>query len=666
MNILSQIHNSEQILIWPEFTWASTVNGTILLFTVLAIAYILHKLAKKRNERTKAYRERILAKLDLRVFQSKDIILFHEFIYQLSYTKLRKISEDPAWYAKYFIVEFMKFLGDHTNIPSWKIVLLVQLTDTAVSLSENSQPGYIPAILQINTKEDSAILLEVDEASDISLGKRISGKIYAKRGDNLLSLKKNPNVQLYFQNWNNIWFKVTATLRSHNEMGFDLFIKDIPEKDNIRTTNWIEAPREKKFVETKVVQEPIEPGEIYKEYKDSLTTILEYSSVAPDVAGQIRNLVKSFMEHPGYIRRKHRQEDYKILIQLYRACFLKFRSQTENIPKPVLLFMYFFFLDETLVSERRIIDLESSVAALKVTSATASESKSKILIHLFPDWLNLVLGGKRNPSKNQMGQTYDQVEKSKLLWNQGAEVKNLRDKEYLLKLLDWELDSLLYMGILGISLNPNFAYPILSEDQFYGDTAGSLLHPHKISTSVEKILKMDPGLFSREVNANSSSNLKIVNWMRKEYFADFILLPYGGDRGVLWQDTSEGNISRSRLLFPTVFKENIDLAVTKALGEFRWETERSFRGRKWKDSPPDTMTSQYNEYLEYFPNSPSLTFEAKKKIKEQWTKARQNIKDMFAVDYANWILYEQIPGRSKLNAKVREILSRYIQLNLAA
>ena len=345
---------------------------------------------------------------------------------------------------------------------------------------------------------------------------------------------------------------------------------------------------------------------------------------------------------------------------------MKFRSQTENIPKPVLLFMYFFFLDETLVSENRIRDLESSVTALKVNSIVASESKEKILIHLFPDWLNLVLGGKRYPSKNQMGQTYDQVEKSKLLWNQGAEVKNLRDKEYLLNLLDWELDSLLYMGILGISLNPNFAYPILSEDQFYGDTAGSLLHPFKISASAEEVLKSDPRLFSREVNANSTSNLKVVNWMRKEYFADFILLPYGGDRGVLWQDTSEGNLSRSRLLFPTVFKENINLTVAKVLGEFRWETERSFRGRKWKDSPPDTMTSQYNEYLEFFPKSTSLTFEAKKKIKVQWTKARQNIKDMFAIDYANWILYERIPGRSKLNANVREILSKYIQLNLAA
>ncbi len=660
--ILSQISDSGQVLIWPEFSWVSLVQGVTFLTFLFAIVFLFQKVVRVRNQRIHAYREMILAKLNLRAFYSKDVILLHEFLHHVTYSRLRKMAEVTSWYSEYFIPQFLEFIGNHTNLPAWKCILLVQTLDRSTNVSGDSSEKYLTGILQINTKENVPIVLECPGMDADSVDRRIPAKIYAKRGADLLSHMKNPKVQLYFRKENHIWFRSNAVLRFYKDTNLTLQIKSAPEEDAIKTKEWVDLVREKKFIEPKSQPSPKNSDVFLEEYMDSISQILAYSGLQQNICGQIRNLVKTYKEHPGYIRREHKQEDYKILIRLYKACFVKFRSQTENVPKPVLLFMYFFFLDETLVSNKRIIDLEASIAVLKSASPMLPNSGVKISIHLLPDWLNLVLGGKKNPSKNQMGQSYDQVQKSKLLWNQGEEVKNLRDKEYLLRLLDWELDSLLYTGLLGISLNPNLSYPILSEDRFYGNTEASLLYPRKISSSVEQVLKMDAGLFNRLVCVTSPLNTNQQDWIRKEFFADCILLPYAGDRGVLWQETSDGNLARSRLLFPTVFKENIGLAVTKTLGEFRWETERTFRGRKWKDSLPVTLTSQYNEYLEMFQKDPDLTSEAKKKVEQQWSNVRRNIKDMFSVDYANWILYEVV-GKPRLNRNAREILTRFVPTN---
>lgn len=231
--------------------------------------------------------------------------------------------------------------------------------------------------------------------------------------------------------------------------------------------------------------------------------------------------------------------------------------------------------------------------------------------------------------------------------------------EDLLHLLDWELSNLLFNGLIGVSANPNLAYPILSEDQMYGETDAFLVTREKINSVVDHVHKIDKHLFYRQISFEPEQTPGKPELAMKEICPDCIILPVFGSRGVLWQEITSGLSSRGRLVFPQILNENMTLAITRTLGEFRWEMERTVRGRKWKDSSPPSLTSEYYLYLENYRKSPALTPDAKKGIDQQLLKYRKNLKDMFASDYSYWILFES-SGKLRLNRVARDILNRYV------
>ncbi|MEI7012514.1 hypothetical protein [Leptospira licerasiae] len=655
MLILGQDPGSP-ILIWPEFSWTPVISGGIFLVLLLTVIYLLQRYLRRQNRLTFEYRTKIVSKLKLNHFNSRDTNLFHTFLDQVDNADLKRLAEDPSWYRKYFLPEFLQFLAEQSNLPAWKDILIVHTLDRLIEDHKAIAKNFITAILETDSEERFPALLGIQELDENSLNRTIRARIYTKKVGATFSLTRYERIQILIPNENKQWLKSEAILISQEGTNLTLQIKTIPELDEKKSEEWIETARTNPASATL-------PGIIPDEYINSLAQILDYSGLNPSICEEITRLVTAYKEHPGLTRRSHRQEDYKILIRLYKVCFLKFRSQTTSVPKPVLLFIHFFFLDEGLVSPKRLQDLELAIPALRSSVNNRQYQEVKLSVHLLPDWLNLILAGKKNPSQNHLGQTYDQIQKSNLRWNQDAEAKNIMNKEYLLHILDWELENILYMGLLGVSLNPNFAYPILSEDQFYGATESNLTFPDKILSNAERVLKIDTSIFRREISGVSNTNPSQTDLYRKEFFADCILLPYSGNRGVLWQDTSVGNQDYSRLLFPLVMTENATLVVTKTLGEFRWETERTLRGRKWKDPIPVSLTSEYFSYLENFQRNPNLTSEAKKRIEQQWVKVGKNIKDMFSLDYAYWILMEA-EGKPRLNRSVREILNRFVPIQI--
>ncbi|PJZ75409.1 hypothetical protein [Leptospira neocaledonica] len=655
MLILGQ-DSGNPILIWPEFSWTPVISGAIFLVLLFTVIYLLQRYLRGQNRLALEYRAKIVSKLQLHHFNSKDTNLFHTFLDQVDNLDLKRLAEDPSWYRKHFLPEFLQFLAEQSNLPAWKDILIIHTLDHLIEDHKTTAKNFITAILETDSEERFPALLGIQELDENSLNKAIRARIYTKKVGATFSLTRYERMQILIPDENKQWLKSEAILISQEGTNLTLQIKTVPELDEKKTEEWIETPKTSPAG-------PAHPSIIPDEYVNSLAQILEYSGLHASTCEEITRLVHAYKEHPGLIRRRHRQEDYKILIRLYKVCFIKFRSQTTNIPKPVLLFIYFFFLDEGLLSAKRLQDLELAIATLKSSMTDRQYQEVKLSIHLLPDWLNLILAGKKNPSQNHMGQTYDQIQKSNLRWNQEPEAKNIMNKEYLLHILDWELENILYMGLLGISLNPNFAYPILSEDQFYGATEANLTFTDKILSNAERVSKIDTSIFQRQVTAISNTDPSHTEQYRKEFFADCILLPYSGNRGVLWQETSIGNQDYSRLLFPVVMTENATLVVTKTLGEFRWETERSMRGRKWKDPIPASLTSEYYSYLENFQKNPNLTIEAKKRIEQQWVKVGKNIKDMFSIDYAYWILLEA-EGKPRLNRVVREILNRFVPIQI--
>ncbi|TGK01678.1 hypothetical protein EHO59_11235 [Leptospira semungkisensis] len=642
------------ILIWPEFSWSSVAKGTIFLVAVLLTAYFVQRHLRRKNSLSKEYKTRILTKLQLHKFHSKDIPLFHSFLDQVSDTDLKRLAEDPAWYRRYFLPEFLQFLAEQSNRPAWKDILTIHTLDHLIEDHQGHPKKFITAILKTDSEEIFPALIKTQELDASSVQKEFKAVIYTKKGNSSFSLSRYGKIQVLIPNESKRWFRSEAILISQEGTSLILQLQTSPELDPKIDEQWTDTTKA-----DSIFKDPAVP----EEYKNSLLQILEYSGLNTSHQGEIVRLVGIFKEHPGLLRRQHKEEDYKILIHLYKACFIKFRAHRASVPKPVLLFLHYFYLDEELFPTKRIKELENAISNFQTSISDLQYAEAKLSIHLLPDWLNLILAGKKKPSKNQLGQSYEQVKKSELRWNQTLEEENLQSKEYLSHILDWELENLLSHGLTGISLSPNLSYPISAEDQFYGLTEDNLAFPNNIITQAEKVLKTDPGLFIRQLNDSPSSNQSPDNSSKREMYADCILLPYAGNRGILWQDSVEDNLSYCRILFPMILGEKLTLIVTKVLGEFRWETERSLRGHKWKESIPASITSEYFNYIENFRRNPHLTVEAKKRVDQQWTKTGKNIKDMFSIDYANWILLEA-EGKPRLNRIAREILNRFVPIQI--
>ena len=93
-------------------------------------------------------------------------------------------------------------------------------------------------------------------------------------------------------------------------------------------------------------------------------------------------------------------------------------------------------------------------------------------------------------------------------------------------------------------------------------------------------------------------------------------------------------------------------------GRFRWEMCRKIQGVHWNDITEPSLTSEYNDYIQYYRKNHELTAEAREKVKNALYKAKNNYREVFVKDYQNWIKYES-RGSFRLNKVARDIIFRY-------
>jgi hypothetical protein len=141
---------------------------------------------------------------------------------------------------------------------------------------------------------------------------------------------------------------------------------------------------------------------------------------------------------------------------------------------------------------------------------------------------------------------------------------------------------------------------------------------------------------------------------------DIILMPNVGSGGTCWQEI-EGmrRTTPGRMMISAFHLENLEKTLVSLIGDFRWEFCRRVQGLRWNDVSDHSLTSDYYDYVMFYQKNRALSAEAKEKIKLSLTRARNNFKTMFVMDYSNWILYES-KGSVKLNKVVRQIMADYV------
>ncbi len=146
--------------------------------------------------------------------------------------------------------------------------------------------------------------------------------------------------------------------------------------------------------------------------------------------------------------------------------------------------------------------------------------------------------------------------------------------------------------------------------------------------NIKKIEELDPSIFERKFRQNVH-----------RIYPNVILTPGYGNYGICWEPYDRYNkaTSRGRIAIP-IFARNPRLAVTVALGDFRWQVAKEMAGYHWMD---EGLTARYYEYLTSH-------------------KIKGDIKTRFISDYVLWITKES-EGIQKLEDNdLRYIFWRFV------
>lgn len=107
--------------------------------------------------------------------------------------------------------------------------------------------------------------------------------------------------------------------------------------------------------------------------------------------------------------------------------------------------------------------------------------------------------------------------------------------------------------------------------------------------------------------------------------------PNVGTRAALWQEIEgKKRDSKARMIMPIFLAEN-DMTFTALCGEYRWEITKTEQGVHWNDLKDLSLTSEYNDYIQFYKKNREFNTEQREKIKKQIQKAGSNLEELFCV-----------------------------------
>lgn len=392
-----------------------------------------------------------------------------------------------------------------------------------------------------------------------------------------------------------------------------------------------------------------------EEMKDSFSTILNYAGIEEEKAAEMKTAIQSFLmledkfsaeDFARGLRKRLAENHY----QIYYRVFLKAKEE-EKLPRVIEMFLKYGFVDERLLTQEQ----QLSLYFLEEEEFTPDNCT---VFNIY-EWLTAIYEGKREPSKNEFDQDY--TESITTMKKQGK----ITEKEATNRLTDpklkveYEIQNMFRYNNRTTSGQISSFVPFLHKDQWSIDISRMQVTPARVMEAIDTLLKVDYSIFDREVlYVNPSKNIK-KEYIVKRIYPDIILMPNIGSQGVMWQELSgKRRDSVARFLLPIFTDLNLVSLLTKVFGRFRWELCRTIEGTAWNDIKHKSLTSEYSDYLQFYRKNKDLSEEKKEKLKLQIQKARNNSREIFVMDYEQWITYEST-GAIKLNKPVREMLATY-------
>lgn len=389
------------------------------------------------------------------------------------------------------------------------------------------------------------------------------------------------------------------------------------------------------------------------EIKDALETILNYAEAAPDTTEAFRKAILEFRENErrydssddGRVFRRNLSKHY---FEIYNAAFLKTRESHDVVPSEVKMMLQFGFVDEVLAGE------ENTSMLYSLLHNYSPDPEGKVVSAY--EWLNMIYDLKVEPSRNEFDQDYPTYLREQKTMGEITQEKMDELMESGRDRFLFEAKNLFALGCRVTFGNAAGFVPVFDKLNLIRPMNKAFLTPAILNEVLNKFRSVDFGLFSRQKsysNPGLGINQIFLNDIITPYF---ILMPVTGSRGSLWQEIEGKNRSTpARMLLPAFFIDNLEDAVLKLCGDFRWEMCKTEQGIHWNDVTDPSLTAYYCDYLQFFKKNHSLSEEMKEKVRTQLKKFSNNYKNFFIADYVTYINYEA-EGSPRLNKVAREIL----------
>ncbi|MCR5755144.1 MAG: hypothetical protein K6G30_10080 [Acetatifactor sp.] len=387
----------------------------------------------------------------------------------------------------------------------------------------------------------------------------------------------------------------------------------------------------------------------------SLNTILEFADAGSEVTASFRQHVQAYKALEDKFSTEDECNALRAALtrefhELYAAIFKK-SLQAAELPVPVRMFLYFGYVDEDLAGSKN--------AAILYRLADTMTSHADHGVYTFYDWLLAIYHGKKEPSRNEFDQDYNDFIHSKKLSGNLSDAERKALETNSMAKVDFELENM-FPSVNKITYGRISIYcPLFISENVLKDLESTYVTVSIISKAFEQIRKVDYSAFYRESFDLENSNLLGKETVHFEFLPDVILMPNVGIRGSMWQEI-EGKRRNTpgRMLFSIFHLEDINMTITRLTGEFRWELCKRVQGSRWNDVSDPSLTSEYFDYIQFYRKNHDLTSEAKERVRSSLQRAKNSFKEMFVRDYMVWVMFEG-NGSPRLNKVARKILFTY-------
>lgn len=436
---------------------------------------------------------------------------------------------------------------------------------------------------------------------------------------------------------------VTERFQEYKIFDFDNYAKEVeavPEGE--------ELPKE-----TLKLDLPDDDTNILEE--DCLQYILDYAQCSKEQAAEIKGYIKQFNLLPDKLStddevRRLRKQIGNAYYEVYTKAF--FRSMKEpKVPPIMQMFFHFGFMDVSVLGEE-------NATALYDLMERIYQCKSAHVYTMY-DWLKAIYDGEKDPSKNEFDLNYieslHEMRKTKKITE--AEEKQLLNDTT--KRVQYEIDNMFKSTNRATYGKISTFCPILCEHDIMNSLNNMLVTAQKIENALDAVREIDFSIFYREVVFSDPAHDVNRDNIMKEILPDIILMPNAGSRAMMWQETAGAKRDTpGRFIFPILTVADIGDMMVETAGRYRWEICRKIQGMRWNDVREKSLTSEYCDYIQFYRKNRDLSTDAKEKIKNALTRAKNNYREVFVKDYQNWIKYESV-GSFRLNKVARDIIFRY-------